>query len=97
MTINRTSTVGIKENILSDLIKVFPNPTSNQFQIDLSGANFKITSIDFLNITGQVLKSIPVSDNDNMIILPVTEYSSGVYFLKLTSANGLITKKLIVE
>jgi hypothetical protein len=97
MTINRTSTVGIKENILSDLIKVFPNPTSNQFQIDLSAANFKVTSIDFLNITGQVLKSIPVSDNENMIILPVTEYSSGVYFLKLTSANGLITKKLIVE
>jgi hypothetical protein len=97
MTINRTTTVGIQENLLSDLIKVYPNPTSNQFHIDLNGVNISVSSIEFLNINGQLLKSIPVSDDENMIFIPVTNYSSGVYFVKITSANGIITKKLIVE
>jgi hypothetical protein len=95
--VNKVSSVGIQENLLSDEIRVYPHPASHQFQIDLGDIKSSINKIELINFQGQVLYSVEVSINDKIIALPVMNHPNGTYFARITSANGITTKKLIIQ
>lgn len=97
MTINRTSTVGIDEfaeNI--ELIKVYPNPATEFVNIDLNEFSDKVNSINVLNVQGQQISSTKVT-NEKTLKLPLQGLSEGVYFIQIQSAQGILTKKIIVS
>ena len=75
---------------LSKSVQIYPNPTSDQIMIsfaDQINTSFKVT---FFDITGQVLKSV-----DNQHIISISELSAGMYFVKIQTETGIITKKII--
>ncbi|MEO8088357.1 MAG: SBBP repeat-containing protein [Bacteroidota bacterium] len=81
--------LGIEENITYTDLNIFPNPTNGNVHILCS------TNIDEIKITdvlGQVIKQVRV--NENYSLLYVNE--PGIYFISVTSANRVTTKKLIV-
>ena len=77
-----------------NLVSVFPNPSSDSkinIQTELS-----IDSIQLININGQLITQVnnPVFDNDTYTL---ENLPKGFYFLKLTSQNQSITKKIIIN
>ncbi len=91
-------TVSSTEPFLSDAY-IYPNPTSRDLNISLSGIN-GVTDIDFslVNATGQIilerkLKSVAGITKEN-IILP--DISAGLYFARFVTAGRTITKKVVV-
>jgi len=73
----------------SNLITVYPNPTSGEIQLH-SGLIFN--KINLINTNGQVLKewteNIPVE-------LDISLFPKGIYFLSLSHSNGVSVKKVI--
>ena len=63
-------------------VQVYPNPTSGKLQ--LSG-NPTITNVSIYNALGML-----VSNN-----LDLTNQASGVYFVKITTEKGVMTRKVI--
>lgn len=97
-----TSIVSSLQNILSvpdnDLVgalEVFPNPVADV--ITVMNSRYPNLSYEFYDIVGQVLASGKMGNTINY--LPVSNFSVGVYFLKLTDgdSNATITKKIMVK
>ena len=72
--------------------KLFPNPTKNEINITGTVAP---TYVGIYNITGQLMYET-TNCSTNMKI-SVSSLSSGIYFVRIVSENGITTKKVVVE
>jgi hypothetical protein len=80
-------------NANSELIStIFPNPTTGSFTIN---SPIKINTIELYDIVGKQVMSL--TSNKNTERIQLINSPAGVYFIKLTSDNGSVVKKLIVQ
>ncbi len=68
-------------------IKIYPNPTNNTFEI----SGLKEGIIEIIDSQGRTVKQRVLNENHYSI----SELSSGIYFVKITSEKTSITKQLI--
>lgn len=81
--------LSIEEFSLDNSISVYPNPTSNIINLDISNA-VTVKSVELYNVIGKrVIKT------NNATTLDLTNLESGIYMLKVTTDLGSITKKII--
>jgi agmatine deiminase len=85
------STSNFNNERLSD-VSVFPNPANDFVNIY---SKTKIDRILILNTSGQVVEDIPVDLNNFNI--NVSNYESGVYFIKIVTLENIISKKILVN
>ncbi len=71
---------------------IHPNPSEGIISIDGAEPDNDIIITDVL---GQIIFQTKITDSRNSIDL--TDQLNGVYFVKILSANGLITKKIIIN
>ena len=78
-------------------INVFPNPSSNIFNLELDGYSGDI-QMELINSVGQVLKIVDLENSANNFLqhqFNLTNFSPGVYYLKINHENITEVKKLI--
>lgn len=68
---------------------VYPNPVSNELYIDAS--NVTIEKVAIYNLLGQLVKT----SQGSKTTIDVSELSSGSYFVKVHTNQGIIDKKII--
>ena len=93
--INVTTSGGSSAIIESGLgaISIYPNPTNGLLTVDLSKVNVDIESIELRDVTGRVIaKSASLNGN---VIFNLANETAGVYFVKINTTNGSVTKKVI--
>lgn len=73
------------------IFKIYPNPVNDFLIIDLNRA----ASYSIINLTGKILRSNKLSKGVNKV--NVSNLSTGLYFLKIKTDEGLVTKKLIKQ
>ena len=83
--------ISVPENINLKTVSFFPNPTTNILTIETS----QKSSVEILNLEGQIIKSYKSTDNNT--IIDVSSFSSGIYFIKASSDKGVVVKKFIKE
>ena len=78
-------------------MNVYPNPASNNVNVVMSGVEGQ-TVITVHDMSGKAVTSMKVELNgDNQIInLPVDNFSQGIYFIKAVNGSAVMTKKLII-
>ncbi len=75
-------------------ISVFPNPATSIVNISLpSSARYEIS---LLNISGQIIYNTTITTSDNLV-LNVSGYKAGVYFVRVIHGGITETKKLIIN
>lgn len=88
------SGVGIYENeLLESKVRVYPNPAKDLFKVDL--AFEKTATIEIYNSVGQLVY-ISTTDTPQTII-STERFSSGIYFIVVSSDSSKLTKKIIIE
>ncbi len=78
----------------NDLVTVYPNPNAGVFNIEIEG-NTEKSEITIYNGLGVLIKTIENSEKTNLIDL--SQYSSGVYMIKVNVGNKIITKTVTVS
>ena len=95
-TVNVAEHLGHGENGFN----VYPNPSNGEFSLAMNlEADSKLT-IDIVDITGQVVKTInqsKLSAGINSIKIDGTDLSSGIYFVKIYNQTINSTLKFIVN
>jgi carboxypeptidase T len=90
-----TNPVGIRENVfLSEDVILSPNPGEGKFNV--YNPNQREILLSVYNSMGQLI----LNQNDlgelNTVV-DLSDFSSGIYFIKLRSGNDEITKKLVLQ
>ena len=97
--VNATVTTTPEESVESEEINmnVYPNPASNNVNVVMTGVKGQ-TVISVHDMSGKVVTSMKVDldDNNQIISLPVDNFSQGIYFIKAVNGSAVMTKKLII-
>lgn len=85
------STEAVNEN-LAKLIKIYPNPASNQIFISTHD-DIHILLINIYNQNGKLV----ISETNNINVINISTFESGIYIIELVLGKEVIRQKLIVR
>jgi hypothetical protein len=84
---------------ITNSISIIPNPTEGKFQI-VFNSNYKEDAvIEVLNTQGQLVLSSSdrINKNINTLNLTLDGFSSGLYFVRVTSSNQTFSGKVLLK
>ncbi len=85
---------GVNEIAFGTALNVYPNPARQEINIDIHGTN--CSQIRVIDLAGREMKKIAPAANAGIVTLQLNDYADGMYFVEMTSAEGVITKKIVV-
>lgn len=83
-------------NFLKDHISVYPNPSNGQFTLRKT-ANIDLIKAEIHDMNGRLVKSMDLSRMNAEINIVMDSWTSGVYFMRVSSKDGHGVIKLIKE
>ena len=95
--LNTLTVKSLTETVTAD-VQVFPNPTSDEITISMTGNTEKSIAIQIYQATGELVFSKETQDINNEIFsekISLRDLNSGVYFVRVHHQNTIITKKII--
>ena len=90
VTINRTLLT--TNSFLNSNFSIWPNPTANEINI-ANNSNATIHGIQISDINGRVIREVNGRTNQ----ISIADFNSGIYFIKITTDQGIGTTKIIKE
>lgn len=72
-------------------ISLYPNPTNGQ--VTIHNSQFDIQNVDVYDVYGKLLKRVEV--NGNHTRLDMTPFADGIYFIRIETEKGIVTKRLV--
>lgn len=88
---NQISIVGTTDYEVSELVKIYPNPTSQSFRLTST-----CNEVNIFDTQGKLIKEFKGIFNKNTAF-SVIELSPALYFVKILTDKGAVLKKLVVE
>ena len=80
------------DNNLSNLVKVSPNPSNSDFNVDFGNINLAKATVRVYDAQG---KQVFASDvNTNLMTISLGNFASGIYLLEVETSKGRILKRL---
>ncbi len=76
-------------------VSLYPNPSSGKVVLDVEQVGFNETTVAVYNVTGQTLLNQKFSQKQ--IQLNLENQVSGMYYVKVTSGNNEVIKKLVLN
>ena len=86
----QTTNVGI-ENYLSNSIILFPNPAKEVINVQCTMNN--VQSVEVIDVYGKVISTVNVVENPTRI--NVSGLANGMYFVRVTTEMGVVTKTFV--
>jgi len=74
---------------------IFPNPNSGRFTISFNNFASENSNLELYDLVGHKIMTQKLNTTDT--IIETENLSTGIYFAKISSENGSITKKIIIE
>jgi hypothetical protein len=80
-------------------LNIYPNPVSGKVKVEfnLEIPNLKNQQIELVNTLGKVVGNIDTQNNGNSIEMDLSNLAKGIYFLRISIADGWIVKKIIKD
>ncbi len=93
---NKWAELGVNDEVEPMKVSIYPNPSFNgTFYLSFNDYNL-VKSITVYNITGSIVQDVNQSVMSNNKIM-LSDLQHGVYFIKITTANAVLTKKVVVK
>jgi len=80
------------QHILEEQIEFFPNPLTDDF-LQIKNDNHPIDRIEIFDTQGQIF--FEKNENQYTYRIDFSNFSKGIYFVKVFSNNSLLTKKIV--
>ena len=92
-----TISAGVVNSSDFNNVAIYPNPSTGIYTITFDKTTGQNLTIEVMDITGKMLKTIQVNSNTGLTQLNLQDLPDGVYIARISSNNGVVIKKLIKE
>ena len=96
--VNNSDTIGFVgvgiEKLQNNSFSIYPNPTTGKVSIVLE--NNSVSSVDVINLLGELLQSKTVNGNQSTLELDITGVANGVYYIRINTDQKKHLQKLIL-
>lgn len=87
--------IGLNEyNLSASDVQLYPNPATNLVMLEFTNPLINAFELEVYNQLGQLLHRKAYT-NTNQASCPLNELSTGIYFFKLKTNQGVLTKKVV--
>lgn len=90
ITVHITDT-GVDDFNLEKSVSMYPNPTDGELKIE--NGELKMENVQVYDVYGKLLMTVEV--NGNTTTIDASSFSSGIYFVKVKTENGVVTKRFL--
>ncbi|HKC67743.1 MAG TPA: T9SS type A sorting domain-containing protein, partial [Bacteroidia bacterium] len=91
------SNVGIKQNAAPQLnLSLYPNPANTTVYVEFAEVQKNVT-IEVFDMLGNLVQGLQYNELNKYAVIPVSMLQSGVYMVKIQSAEGTANRKFIKE
>ncbi len=91
------SHVGLPETGSLQRVSVYPNPATDNLTIRFDGGKVESLRYELLTMTGTLVSAGQVMKENPQQTLSISSLTSGIYFLRLISAEETSTRKIVVH
>lgn len=94
------ATLSANEYLITDQVKLFPNPASNVTTLEYSLAKQAKVNVDIIDISGRLMQTLFSADKSSgthVYQFDVNQLSPGVYFVRFTANGEAGVQKLMVH
>ncbi|MCR4965008.1 MAG: fibronectin type III domain-containing protein [Bacteroidales bacterium] len=81
------------QTYLEKSVNLYPNPATEIVSVAVSDANIQISSVEVYNVYGQLINVI--ESNDNPLRIDVSGLADGMYYVRVTTDGGVVTKNFV--
>jgi ASPIC and UnbV/FG-GAP-like repeat/Secretion system C-terminal sorting domain len=88
------------ENLTEKIgFSIFPNPTTGKASFNFDLSNGIETALQIFNLTGQLMfaEKLQLSAGKTIVSRDLHLLGKGVFFVKITTNSGVLSKKLVIE
>lgn len=86
------------EEATENVVKVFPNPTSELFVVEFFNTTSKNSGINIIDINGKTIQERKLKGTGKQQeVFDISSYPSGIYLVKSYFDNKVFIKKIIIE
>ncbi len=87
--------LALQDNKVAQQLKLYPNPAQDTMTLEIA-AGLLISSYQIFDVNGKMVQSVNFAEvNDLFARINISNYRSGVYFLKVNSPEGTATLKFV--
>lgn len=87
-------TVDVKEEVITTVVNLYPNPNDGTFQVQVSDLKGDAT-VGIYSVTGQQLKSVRLTNSD--VVTFAEQLSAGIYLLKFETTGQVSVQRFVVK
>lgn len=80
------------EPLVANLVKVFPNPTSSIFTVEMPELRSQAVSLDLFQLNGTLVAKANTQNGQHQFDL--SDQPAGIYMLKVQTVNGVFVQKI---
>jgi len=84
---------GIAENELSQYVTLYPNPTQSLIDLKLDRDYLGTTECRIYDMYGKLMRIMPIEEE--ITTIDVSDFAAGVYFVRLTTEQGQVSKRFV--
>ena len=90
--------VGVHE-YFSEIIQVYPNPANSKLYFKIVGFKGENINLEIFSDIGEniISKEISITESEEIQNIDVSDYSSGIYFLKVKNEDNISVQKFIIR
>lgn len=82
------------ENYLENSVTLYPNPAKEYVDIRVDG-DVNVTGMEVYDVYGKVVRTVVGANNNTSIRINVSDLSAGMYLVRVTTEQGVVTKRFV--
>ncbi|MDR2979586.1 MAG: C10 family peptidase [Bacteroidales bacterium] len=91
--------LGVEDHNAFENINVYPNPATHYINVDCTIASEENLLLQLTDLTGRIVRSENVNHSGGTSThnINVSDLANGIYMLRIQSAQGSVTKKVVIN
>jgi M6 family metalloprotease-like protein len=91
--------VGVEEHQLAENVRVYPNPANDvvNVQCTMNNEQLNVTSMEVVDVYGKMVVVVETRHGTSLQGINICDLAPGLYFVRLTTDQGVVTKPFVKQ